>query len=116
MLMLLALVTVASAMERVAEIPTQFRGRWASSTRHCTQGGESVLVIERGRVHFYESNGKILAIRQPTPLRIELDLELTGEGSMWRDTITFELSQDLRTLTDPTRQDPDHRFPRMRCG
>ena len=116
MLVLLALATVASAMEQVVQIPAQFQGRRASSARHCAQGGESVFVIERDRVHFYESNGKILAVRNPTPLRLELDLELTGEGSTWRDTITFELSQDQQTLTDPTRQDPTRPWSRMRCS
>ena len=74
------------------------------------------MVIERNRVYFYESNGAVLAVRHPTPLRIELDLELTGERSTRRDTITVELSQDQRTQTDPTRQDPKHRLSRMRCS
>src|SRR5688572_12913473 len=115
LLVLLALPLVASGMERDLEIPQAFHGRWASLERHCTLGGESVLVIERSRIYFYESNGTILAFRHPTPLRIEVDLELNGEGQTWRDTITFELSQDGRTLTDPTRQNLPRPWSRTRC-
>src|SRR5690606_19248369 len=116
MLMLLALPIVTNGMESALDIPKNFQGRWASSEGHCRLGGESVVVIEQSRVHFYESNGTILAIRRPTPLRIEVDLEFTGEGQTWHDTITLELSRDGRTLADPTRQSLPRPWSRTRCS
>lgn len=99
----------------IKEIPVAFHGRWASTPERCIQGGESVLSIHGDRIDFYESRASVLSVRIVKPLEIEVDLESTGEGSTWRSVRSFALSEDERTLTDPPRQDPIHKFVRVRC-
>jgi hypothetical protein len=97
-------------------IPKQFQGKWAGSLDKCKIPHEGALTIGGDRIDFYESRGRVLAVRSISTLEVEIDLELRGEGQIWRATQRFALSEDRRTLTDPTNTDPVHKFLRVRCS
>ena len=96
-----------------ATVPVQFQGKWAASQAQCGVPSESRLAIYPDRVDFYESRGRVLAVKVVSDREIELELELSGEGQVWRSTTRFGISADGRSLTDLTT--PDHQFVRVRC-
>jgi hypothetical protein len=106
------LVVVGAAQEPT--VPDDFRGAWASSRTRCGTVHEGSLSITARRVDFYESRGSVLAVRLISPLEVELDLELTGEGESRRSVRRFVLSKDKSTLTDITNS--RYPFSRVRCG
>jgi hypothetical protein len=111
---LLSLPLGAAAQEQ--QVPIQFQGKWAGSLQTCSSPGDGRLEIGPNTIRFYESRGKILAVRVLDPQRIELDLELTGEGETWRESRKLALSTDRRILTDVTPTNPQHHAARVRCS
>ena len=97
-------------------VPTQFQGKWAGSLKTCPSPGDGRLEIGPNTIRFYESRGKVLAVRVLDPQSVELDLELTGEGETWRETRKFVLSTDKRILTDVTPAHPQYHTARVRCA
>lgn len=106
----------SSCAAQSASIPLQFQGRWGSSLDRCNIPHEGALRIHRDRIDFYESRGKVLAVRSIGSLEIEIDLELSDADQTWRRTQRVALSRDQRTLTDTTNADPVHKFVRVRCS
>ena len=98
--LLLALVALLADASEQANIPEPFRGRWGSVLEKCRIPDEGRLVIEAAEVSFYESRGKVLAVRRLGPRDIEIDLDMSGEGSVWKDTRRFVLSEDGQRLTN----------------
>jgi hypothetical protein len=97
-LCLVAALGMASAQE--AQVPSPFRGGWASSIAQCGKHHEGELAITATRVDFYASRGKVLSIRSIGPRDIEIELESTGEGVVRRNTRRFVLSDDGHSLTN----------------
>ena len=94
-------------------VPDQFRGRWAGRQAQCGVPSESSLAIYADRIDFYASRGRVLAVKVVSEREVEVELESSGEGQVWRSTRRFELSEDGRSLTDVTRR--DYRTVRVRC-
>src|SRR5207247_3949704 len=46
-----------------ATVPGQFRGKWAGSQAKCHVPSESSLAIYADRIDFYESRGRVLAVK-----------------------------------------------------
>ncbi|MFP5341140.1 MAG: hypothetical protein ACLGIW_22140, partial [Gammaproteobacteria bacterium] len=51
-------------------------------------------------VRFYESEGRVAAVRSAGPRSLAVTLEMRGEGAQWRETRTLALSPDGDALTD----------------
>jgi len=96
-----------------ATVPGQFRGKWAGSQAKCHVPSESSLAIYADRIDFYESRGRVLAVKVVGERDVEVELESSGEGQVWRSTRHFRLSEDGRSLTDVTR--PEYPTVRVRC-
>jgi len=85
-------------------IPEQFRGRWAGRQTECGRAAESSLRVTADSVNFYASRGRVLAVDVMKDREIEVLLESSGEGQVWRQTRRFKLSEDGRSLTDLTTE------------
>jgi hypothetical protein len=96
-----------------ATVPDQFRGRWAGSQAKCGVPSEASLAIYGDRIDFYESHGRVLAVKVINKREIEVELESSGEGQVRRSRLRFGLSEDGRSLTDLTRR--DYPSVRVRC-
>jgi hypothetical protein len=96
----------------LATVPDQFRGTWAGSQAKCGAPSESSLSISADRVDFYASRGRVLAVKITGERDVEVELESSGEGQVWRSTRRFTLSEDTRSLTDVTTQ---YHTVRVRC-
>ena len=94
-------------------VPDQFRGRWAGTQTKCGVPSESSLAIYADRIDFYASRGRVLTVKVVSETEVEVELESSGEGQVWRSIRRFRLSEDGRSLTDVTRQ--DHQAVRVRC-
>ena len=110
----LFLVAALVIAQEQARVPDRFHGKWAGSESRCARPSESTLYISENQLDFWESRGRVLSVKSGGKLEIELELELTGEGSVWRETRQFRLSEDGHTLTDVTRI--KYPFARIRCG
>ncbi len=109
------LLAAAPCAAQTPSIPTQFQGKWGSSLDSCKIDDVGGLTISPNLLRFWESRGKVLAVRVLSPLVVEIDLDFTGEGGAWKNTLRFALSPDHKTLTDPTDNDPVHKVTRVRC-
>ena len=87
-----------------ATVPVQFRGKWASSPAKCGVPSESRLAVYADRFDAYESRGRVLTVKVVSEREMEVELESSGEGRVWRSTRRFGLSEDGRSLTDLTMQ------------
>jgi hypothetical protein len=107
------LLTAPVTAQGQATIPDQFRGIWAGSQAKCGVPSESSLAIYADRFDFSESRGRVLSVKVVSKREIEVELESSSEGQVWRTTRRFGLSEDGRTLTDLTIR--DHEAVRVRC-
>jgi len=96
-----------------ATVPDRFRGRWAGSPDKCGVPSEGSLAIYADRIDFYESRGRVVAVKVVSEREIEVELGSSGEGHTWQDMRRFRLSEDGRSLTDVTRE--KYQTTRVRC-
>jgi hypothetical protein len=96
-------------------IPDQFLGRWGGSAKSCADpsSDDLTLVVEPGRMLFWESSGKVLAVATDGPLKLALLFEFSGEGEKWLEAVEFQLSPDRNTLTTVTAR--QQLASRVRC-
>lgn len=107
--------TVAAAPDSAEQdtiIPDQFRGQWRGRQTECGRPAESSLGITADSVNFYESRGRVLAVDAMKERDIEVLVELSGEGQVWRQTRRFKLSEDGAALTELTTEG---HVVRVRC-
>jgi hypothetical protein len=85
-------------------IPDQFIGRWGGSLQSCADPGadDLRLDVEPGRMRFWESTGRVLAVATDGPLKLALLMEFSGEGETWLEALEFQLSQDRGKLSTVT--------------
>ena len=83
------------------------------SQAKCHVPSESSLAIYADRIDFYESRGRVLAVRVVGERDVEIELESSGEGQVWRSMRHFRRSEDGRSLTDVTRR--EYPTVRVRC-
>jgi len=94
-------------------VPPQFWGAWAGRQAECGQPSESRLTITADSVNFYGSRGRVLAVDVMKQRVIEVLIESSGEGQVWRQNRQFQLSEDSASLTDLTTEG---HVVRVRCG
>lgn len=97
-------IALASGFVLAAEvhtsIPNQFLGRWGGSIQSCADPGadDLTLVVDPGRMRFWESSGRVLAAATDGPLKLALLMEFSGEGETWLEALEFQLSPDRSRL------------------
>jgi len=55
--------------------------------------------VAAGSLTFYESVGKVTAVKAITADRIDASVDYQGEGEKWSDVAAMRLSDEGRTLT-----------------
>ncbi|TKD51245.1 hypothetical protein [Sphingomonas baiyangensis] len=83
---------------RLAEIPVAFHGVWAGDGTRCARSSDLRLEVAANGLTFYESFARPIAITRAAGRAIDVELELSGEGEVWRERQTLTLGEDNRTL------------------
>lgn len=106
-------LAVASLAQGQATVPDRFRGKWTGRRDKCGIPAEGSLAIYADRMDFYGSRGRVLAVKVVSEREVEVTLESSAEGQVWRSMRRFRLSEDGRSLTDVT--EPKYQTVRVRC-
>jgi hypothetical protein len=86
--------------ESTAAIPAAFQGRWSRSEATCGKPGDEMrLAVSADSLIFYESVGKVTAVKRLAPDRLDVRADYNGEGDRWSDVASLRLGEDGRTLT-----------------
>lgn len=101
-------------------IPAAIRGRWALVQADCvtTHGdAKGLLEISAEELTFYESRGKLTALREREPTRIVGDFAFSGEGLNWQRRILLEVQDNGQSLVrrDYGGDDVSGQFHYTRC-
>lgn len=120
-----AAMALASPVVRTAvPVPAALRGRWAADfgifAEECEpefpDGFKWSIDARADRFHYWESRGTPTKVRQLSPGRFVIDLDVEGEGHEWKTHNIFTLSDGGRTLTVddpiPTMNLPYRRYRR----
>lgn len=97
---------------RRASIPGRFQGEWQRDRGACGRAGEGRLLIGPATVRFHQGRGRLQALHAEDG-RLDLALQLHGEGRTWEATYRFRLSDDGRRLTDLSS---GNGLVRLRCA
>ncbi len=82
-------------------IPPAIRGRWGLVPADCTStrgDAKGLLTIDGTSLRFYESVGKLGAIKDGDAGEIEATYAFTGEGQSWTLDVDLELEDGGKTL------------------
>ena len=82
-------------------IPQAIRGRWGLVPADCTStrgDAKGLLTIDATSLKFYESVGKLGAIKDGDAGEIEATYAFTGEGQSWTLDVDLELEDGGKTL------------------
>lgn len=88
--------------EPPAVIPAAFLGEWNMVREDCgTSRNDSRLVVEPGRIAWWESSGPVTGVRVRAKDDIEVTARLSGEGETWESATRFKLEgADTLVTTD----------------
>lgn len=93
-------------------IPRRFQGEWQGDPGACGTAAEARLLIGPDSLRFHESVGSLQALNAEGG-RLDVALQLRGEGRTWEATYRFRLSEDGRRLTDLSS---GNGMVRLRCA
>lgn len=83
-----------------ARIPARFQGEWQRDhPAACGTADEGRLLVGPESIRFHESVGALQALHADHE-RLDVALQLRGEGQVWEATYRFRLSDQGRRLTD----------------
>ncbi|MBT2188420.1 hypothetical protein [Sphingobium nicotianae] len=86
--------------EKAARIPAAFRGTWSGTAATCGKPGDDMrLAVNVDSLVFYESEGRVTAVRPLGANRIEVTANYSGEGDEWSDKSVLALSDGGVALT-----------------
>lgn len=95
-----ARIVPAEAAEQSRLIPVGFQGRWSETRAACGKPGDmSRLTIDRDRLIFYESEGKVTGIALLGLDEIRVDARYEGEGESWSKRSRLRLADGGQALT-----------------
>jgi len=96
------------------EIPKKFHGVFDNSEAGCSfRYSDGRLTIYKDSIVFYESAGEVTGdVVREGDNRIQVSLNMQGEGDTWTDYSSYELSEDGQKLTIKTE---DYEFEKIRC-
>lgn len=97
-------------------IPNRFIGVWDYIKGTCDPASDMRLEIDRHEFGFYESRGKVTAVRNEGEATV-VDLDMSGEGETWQQTLRLVLKDDGTRLhiTEPQDESDEDDYPRRRC-
>ncbi len=90
-------VTSASAKD----IPAAARGRWGLVAADCTStrgDAKGLLTIDATSLKFYESVGKLSAVRERSDMRLRATFAFSGEGMDWTRDELLDIQDGGTTL------------------
>jgi len=93
-------------------IPGRFQGEWQGDPGACGTAAEGRLLIGPDSLRFHESVGSLQAMNADND-RLDVALQLRGEGQTWEATYRFRLSEDGSRLTDLSS---GNGMVRLRCA
>lgn len=73
-------------------IPAQFHGIWDNEDGNCNPASDLRMEISGNGIGFYESMGKLNAVKAAEDGGLSVDLAMEGEGETWTNTIGLTLS------------------------
>lgn len=81
-------------------LPIAFRGFWTGLEDDCGDArSDRRLMIGPKELRFYESVGKVTAVKQAGPFAVVVDANFEGEGQSWSRQQKLTLSKDKARLT-----------------
>lgn len=81
-------------------LPIAFRGFWTGLDDDCGDArSDKRLMIGPKELRFYESVGKVTAVKQAGPFAVVVDANFEGEGQSWSRQQKLTLSKDKARLT-----------------
>jgi hypothetical protein len=85
------------------------QGRWGLVPADCTStrgDGKGLLTVSPGSLKFYESVGKLGAIKTRTDTSLRADFAFSGEGMTWTRDETLSVSGNKLTRTERGGDEP----------
>ncbi len=81
-------------------LPIAFRGFWTGLDDDCGDArSDKRLMIGPKELRFYESVGKVTAVKQAGPFAVVVDANFEGEGQSWSRQQKLTVSNDKTHLT-----------------
>lgn len=100
-------------------IPAAIQGRWGMVPADCTStrgDAKGLLTISANSLRFYESVGRLGAIRERTDSSIRADYAFTGEGMNWTRDVALSVAGNKLTRLDRGGDEPGGPFTYTKCG
>ena len=96
------------------KIPKKFHGVFDESQARCSfRYSDSRISIYKDSIEYWESAGEVTGdVVREGDNRIQVSLNMQGEGDTWTDYSSYELSEDGQKLTIKTE---DYEFEKIRC-
>ncbi|MBD59188.1 MAG: hypothetical protein CL808_03585 [Citromicrobium sp.] len=88
---------VAEDRAALTAIPARFLGQWDAPEGPCSPESDMFMTIRPGTITFYESQGKVTAVRRGRP-GIVVTLAMEGEGESWTSEYAMTLGQGREEL------------------
>ncbi|MEO0589592.1 MAG: hypothetical protein AAFZ11_03415 [Pseudomonadota bacterium] len=102
---------------QATQIPVNFRGTWDYEGGMCAPESDLRLDVEASAITFYESYGELVRVERVDPFAVSLELEMTGEGETWTQTLGLRLVNARMGLMVMDEQSPGEgeELIRRRC-
>lgn len=82
-----------------ARIPAAFQGHWSRTAATCGKPGDDMrLAVGADSLVFYESEGRVTAVKSLAADRIDVKADYNGEGDKWSEATTLALSDGGKAL------------------
>lgn len=94
-----------SAAASDGQIPPRFWGQWRTARKSCDDRRDTMgVTISADRLLFYESEGRVKAVRETGPNALTLSADYTGEGESWSRWSSLKLTDRDELLIDDVRR------------
>jgi hypothetical protein len=90
-----------SAISAATSIPATAQGRWGMVAADCTStrgDAKGLLVIDGKTMKFYESVGRIGAVKERSDTRIRAAFSFSGEGMTWTNDEVLDVQDGGKVL------------------
>ena len=92
-------------VSRDGDVPARFQGQWRVNRKSCDNPRDTMgVTITADRLLFYESEGKVRAVRDTGQDSLAVSADYTGEGDSWSRWSTLKLTDRDELLIDDVRR------------